>query len=117
MEAPPGVACMDTRHPRRLLTSGQAQIPHPLIMTKPRLVNPSCPLQALNGEGQQEADNLQLETSGPHRVDLLEEKATQPAKDRFYVLANRACSGTPPTPPAASWSSSCASALRCRPNS
>src|SRR5215207_2343515 len=38
MEAPPGVACMDTRHPRRLLTSGQAQIPHPLIMTKPHLV-------------------------------------------------------------------------------
>src|SRR5215204_2685428 len=38
MEAPPGVACMDTRHPRRLLTSGQAQIPHPLIMTKPQLV-------------------------------------------------------------------------------
>src|SRR5215207_2675159 len=37
MEAPPGVACMDTRHPRRLLTSGQAQIPHPLIMTKPQL--------------------------------------------------------------------------------
>ena len=29
---------MDTRHPRRLLTSGQAQIPHPLIMTKPRLI-------------------------------------------------------------------------------
>src|SRR5215207_207007 len=38
MEAPPRVACMDTRHPRRLLTSGQAQIPHPLIMTKPQLV-------------------------------------------------------------------------------
>src|SRR5215207_8866257 len=37
MDAPPGVACLDTRHPRRLLVSGQAQIPHPLFMTKPRL--------------------------------------------------------------------------------
>src|SRR5215203_5915317 len=30
----------------------------------------SCPLQALNGEGQQEADDLQLETSWCHRMDL-----------------------------------------------
>ena len=34
------------------------------------LTNLSCPLQTLNGEGQQEADDLQLETSGRHRVDL-----------------------------------------------
>src|SRR5215212_9257122 len=37
--------------------------------------NLSCPLQALNGEGQQEADDLQLETSWCHRMDLPGNKA------------------------------------------
>jgi hypothetical protein len=39
------------------------------------LSNPSCPLQALDGEGQQEADDLQLEASWRYRVDLLGEQA------------------------------------------
>jgi hypothetical protein len=34
------------------------------------LDNLSCPLQTLNGEGQQEADDLQLEAPGRHRMDL-----------------------------------------------
>jgi hypothetical protein len=33
--------------------------------------NPSCPLQALNREGQQEPDDFQLEASRRDRVDLL----------------------------------------------
>ena len=33
--------------------------------------NLSCPLQALDGEGQQEPDDLQLEASRRHRMDLL----------------------------------------------
>jgi hypothetical protein len=51
--------------------------------------NPSCPLQALNREGQQEPDDFQLEASRRDRVDLLGKEAPQPTKDRFYVLANR----------------------------
>jgi hypothetical protein len=39
------------------------------------ILNPSCPLQTLNGESQEEADDLQLEASGRDRVDLLGEQA------------------------------------------
>src|SRR5215207_3243049 len=53
------------------------------------IYNPSCPLQALNREGQQEPDDLQLEASRCDRVDLLGEQARQSAEDRLYVLANR----------------------------
>src|SRR5215213_6473991 len=49
--------------------------------------NPSCPLQALDGEGQQEADDLQLEASGCDRMDLLGKQCTHLAEDRFDVLA------------------------------
>src|SRR5215211_4932475 len=45
-------------------------------------------LQALNGEGQQEADDLQFETSGPHRVDLPGEQRPQVTENRLDVLAN-----------------------------
>src|SRR5215207_8553628 len=38
MDAPPGVACLDTRHPRRLLTFRQVTRPF-LFMTDPRLVD------------------------------------------------------------------------------
>ena len=53
------------------------------------IYNLSCPLQALDGEGQQEADYLQLKASRRDRVDLLGEEARQPAEDRFDVLADR----------------------------
>src|SRR5215203_131897 len=34
------------------------------------VINPSCPLQTLNGEGQHEADDLQLEALWRNRMDL-----------------------------------------------
>jgi hypothetical protein len=43
----------------------------------------------LNGEGQQKANDLQLESTRRDRVDLLGEEAPQSAEDRFYVLADR----------------------------
>ena len=51
--------------------------------------NLSCPLQALDGEGQQKADDLQLKAPGPHRMDLPGKHRAQLAEDRFDVLATR----------------------------
>src|SRR5687768_16532498 len=52
-----------------------------------RLRNPSCPLQALDGEGQQEAYDLKLEASGRDCMNLPGKHRTQLAEDRFDVLA------------------------------
>src|SRR5215208_5730646 len=49
--------------------------------------NPSCSLQALDGNSQQEPDDLQFEASWRDRMDLLGEQPAQPAEDRFDVLA------------------------------
>lgn len=64
----------------------------PLLATLrsvPELANPSCPLQALDSEGQQEPDDLQLETSRRDCVDLPGKQVRQLAEDRLDVLANR----------------------------
>ena len=53
-----------------------------------QLFNLSCPLQTLNGEGQQEADDLQLETSGRHRMDLPSKQRAQVTENRLDVLAS-----------------------------
>src|ERR687890_336008 len=87
MDVPPGVACMDTRHPRRLLTFGRGSMPF-LFMTGPHLNNLSCPLQTLNGESQQKADDLQLETSWRYRVDLPGKQRAQVSENRLDVLAS-----------------------------
>src|SRR5215207_5383991 len=55
---------------------------------RPGISNLSCPLQTLNGEGQQEADDLQLETSGRHRVDLPGKQRAQVTENRLDVLAS-----------------------------
>src|SRR5215212_6183015 len=52
------------------------------------LFNLSCPLQTLNGESQQKADDLQLETSGRHRVDLPRKHRAQVTENRLDVLAS-----------------------------
>src|SRR5215204_4546383 len=52
------------------------------------LVNPSCPLQTLNGEGQQEADDLQLKALRRNRVDLSRKHSAQVAENRLDVLAS-----------------------------
>jgi hypothetical protein len=76
-------ACVARAGDRRLL-AGAASLARIFL-----LLNPSCPLQALNGEGQQEADDLQLKASWRDRVDLLREEVGQLAENRFDVLANR----------------------------
>jgi hypothetical protein len=53
------------------------------------VINLSCPLQTLDGEGQKETDNLQLKAPGRDRMDLPGKQCTQLAEDRFDVLANR----------------------------
>ncbi|MDP8951760.1 MAG: hypothetical protein M3N18_05910, partial [Actinomycetota bacterium] len=53
---------------------------YPHLEEEIRLINPSCPLQTLNREGQQEADDLQLEAPRRDRMDPLGEEARQPAK-------------------------------------
>src|SRR5215218_4674368 len=50
--------------------------------------NLSCPLQTLNGERQQKADDLQLETSGRHRMDLPRKHSAQITENRLDVLAS-----------------------------
>src|SRR5215211_6206659 len=52
------------------------------------LANLSCPLQTLNGERQQKADDLQLETSGRHRMDLPRKHSAQITENRLDVLAS-----------------------------
>src|SRR5215211_3550447 len=52
------------------------------------LYNLSCPLQTLNGERQQKADDLQLETSGRHRMDLPRKHSAQITENRLDVLAS-----------------------------
>src|SRR5215207_4193214 len=49
MEAPPGVSCLDTRHPRRLFASGQASTRFLLIYDQPsvRHASPMPCLEAL----------------------------------------------------------------------
>lgn len=54
-----------------------------------RLVNPSCPLQTLDRESQQEPGDLQLEASRRHRVNLLRKQPCYAAEHRLYVLAYR----------------------------
>src|SRR5215211_5491381 len=51
--------------------------------------NPSCSLQALDGNNQQEPDDLQLKALWRDRMDLLGEQPAQPAEGRFDVLAYR----------------------------
>src|SRR5215204_4873445 len=53
-----------------------------------KVINLSCPLQTLNGVGQQETDDLQLETSGRHRVDPPGKHRAQVSENRLYVLAS-----------------------------
>src|SRR5215211_7001433 len=53
-----------------------------------RIDNLSCPLQTLNGERQQKADDLQLETSGRHRMDLPRKHSAQITENRLDVLAS-----------------------------
>src|SRR5215212_7825846 len=50
--------------------------------------NMSSPLQTLNGESQQKADDLQLETSGRHRMDLPRKHSSQVTENRLDVLAS-----------------------------
>src|SRR5215210_1333112 len=52
------------------------------------LPNPSCPLQALNGESQQKADNLQLEALRRYRMYLAGEQAAQLPEDCLDILAD-----------------------------
>src|SRR5215204_3726906 len=52
------------------------------------VINLSCPLQALNGVGQQKTDDLQLETSGRHRLDLPGNQRAQVTENRLDVLAS-----------------------------
>src|SRR5215208_1649711 len=52
------------------------------------LSNPSCPLQALNGESQQKADNLQLEALRRYRMYLAGEQAAQLPEDCLDILAD-----------------------------
>jgi hypothetical protein len=52
------------------------------------VVNPSCPLQALNGESQQKADDLQLEALRRYRMYLAGEQAAQFPEDRLDILAD-----------------------------
>src|SRR5215217_2289822 len=52
------------------------------------LNNLSCPLQALDGEGQQEADDLQLEASGYDRMDFPGKQRAQVTENRLDVLAS-----------------------------
>ncbi len=53
------------------------------------VINLSCSLQALDGNGQQKPYDLQFEASRRDRVDPLGEQSGQPAEDRFDVLAYR----------------------------
>src|SRR5215213_492271 len=53
------------------------------------LTNLSCPLQTLNREGQQEADDLQFKAPGRHGMDLPGKHRAQLAEDRLDILANR----------------------------
>jgi hypothetical protein len=55
------------------------------------LNNPSCPLKALNREGQEEADDLQLEALWRNRMDLPRKQRAQLAEDRLDVLADGLC--------------------------
>ena len=63
-----GLAPALRRHPRCQMRKVG---PDAGVGAKPLLLNPSCPLQALNREGQQEPDDLQLEALRRDRVDLL----------------------------------------------
>src|ERR687897_1580036 len=52
------------------------------------LYNLSCPIQTLNGEGQQQADDLRLETSWRYRVDLPGKQRAQVTENRLDILAS-----------------------------
>ena len=60
---------------------------HTLLPSRP-LLYLSCPLQTLNGESQQKADDLQLKTSGRHRMDLPRKHSAQVTENRLDVLAS-----------------------------
>src|SRR5215207_5933720 len=63
--------------------------PSTYLRTRGRVDNLSCPLQTLNREGQQEADDLQFKAPGRHGMHLPGKHRAQLAEDRLDILANR----------------------------
>src|SRR3712207_1963453 len=74
--------------PRLPRSGGWVDVSKTVLVPVPVVFNLSCLLQTLNGEGQQEADDLQLETSRRHRMDLPSKQRAQVTENRLDVLAS-----------------------------